>query len=112
MARIIDIDRNRPSGRQTAPVQPSASRRVSPAQPSRTARKASSSPMSLLHMGVVLMWPLLRWVMAVDTTWQLARMLYFWDTQGTYAGWTFLLHFGVFVALTYFVSVYRPDDTR
>ena len=30
------------------------------------------------------------------------------STPGVYAGWTFLLHFAVLTALTYFVSIYKP----
>ena len=57
----------------------------------------------------VLSWPLLRWVLAFDVTIQLIRMLIDWNHPDTYSGWRFLLHFSVFSALTYYVSLYDPD---
>ena len=61
-----------------------------------------------LQIVVALLWPLLKWVLAIDVTWQLVRMLYFWQTPGVHAGWTFLAHFAVLVALTCLVGVHRP----
>jgi hypothetical protein len=57
---------------------------------------------------VVLVWPLLKWIVAIDSVFHLARMIYHWNTPGVYAGWTFMLHFTVLTALTYFVSIYKP----
>ncbi|AQQ20726.1 MULTISPECIES: KleE stable inheritance protein [Burkholderia] len=59
-------------------------------------------------MATVLVWPILRWVVSLEVLFQLLRMFYHWRTPGVHAGWTFLLHFAVLTALTYFVSVYRP----
>jgi hypothetical protein len=56
------------------------------------------------------MWPLLRWIVAYEVLWQLLRMLWYWNTPGVHAGWTFLLHFALLTALTYFVAVYEPKD--
>jgi hypothetical protein len=56
----------------------------------------------------VLFWPLLKWVVSIEVVFQMLRMAYYWNTPGVHAGWTFLLHFTGFVALTYFVSAYRP----
>lgn len=53
---------------------------------------------------VSLIWPLLRWILALDVVFQLVRMFWYWETPGVNAGWTFLLHFFVLVAMTYFVS--------
>ncbi|HUD34561.1 MAG TPA: KleE stable inheritance protein, partial [Variovorax sp.] len=50
-----------------------------------------------LQLIVALVWPLLKWVVAIDVTWQFARMLYFWQTPGVHAGWVFLGHFSVLV---------------
>ena len=57
----------------------------------------------------VLLWPVLRWVVSIDVFIRLLLMLYHRDTPGTHTGWTFLLHAVVLVALTYYVSVYRPN---
>jgi Uncharacterized KleE stable inheritance protein len=56
----------------------------------------------------VLLWPILKWVCSLEVLFQLLRMFYHWDTPGMHAGWTFVLHFLAFSALTYFVSVYEP----
>lgn len=59
-------------------------------------------------MLAVLVWPLLRWIVALDVFWQFCRMVYFWSTPGVYAGWEFLAHFAVLTALHYYVGIYRP----
>lgn len=59
-------------------------------------------------MLTVLLWGLLRWVLAVVVFWQFCRMVYFWDTPGVYAGWQFLAYFAAFSALHYYVGIYRP----
>lgn len=56
----------------------------------------------------VLVWPILKWIISIDCFFQIIRMIYHWETPGVYAGWTFLFHFAVLTALTYFVSVYKP----
>jgi hypothetical protein len=57
-------------------------------------------------------WPMVRWIAGIDLCLQLIRMAYFWNTPNVYAGWTFLLHFAVFSALTYLVGVHRPAGFR
>lgn len=61
-----------------------------------------------LQICVALLWPFLRWVLAIDVTWQFARMVYFWRAPGVYAGWTFFCHFGVLVVLTCFIIARYP----
>jgi hypothetical protein len=56
----------------------------------------------------VLVWPVARWVIGIEVGFQFFRMLWHWYTPGVHAGWTFLLHFGVLTALTYFVGAYKP----
>ncbi|MGO9370818.1 MAG: KleE stable inheritance protein [Syntrophobacteraceae bacterium] len=59
---------------------------------------------------VVLIWPLLcfaffvvKWVALMvcgaDLLYQFFRMLYHWHTSGMHPGWTFLLHYGVIMAV-------------
>lgn len=57
---------------------------------------------------VVLLWPILKWVVSIDCVVQLLRTMYYWNTAGVHAGWTFALHFAALTALTYFVSIYKP----
>jgi Uncharacterized KleE stable inheritance protein len=61
---------------------------------------------------LVCLWPIGRWIASIDLCFQLIRTAYFWNTPNVYAGWTFLLHFAVFTAWTYFVAVYRPAGFR
>lgn len=81
-----------------------------PSLPSSAAfsRRALAGLSRGLWTVIVLAWPVLRWVLSVDVFLRLLVMLYHWDTPGTYAGWTFLLHATVLVAMTYYVSIYRP----
>jgi hypothetical protein len=76
----------------------------------RQADRPTSDPVVLkvLWVVTVLLWPLLKWVVALDCVFQLLRTVYYWDTPGVHAGWTFFLHFAVLTALTYFVSIYKP----
>ena len=59
-------------------------------------------------VATVLVWPILKWVAAIEVFFQFVRMLYYWNTLGAHAGWTFVLHFTALTALTYFVSIYKP----
>jgi hypothetical protein len=61
---------------------------------------------------LVCAWPLLRWLAGIDLCFQLIRTTYYWNTSDVNAGWTFLLHFAVFTALTYLVAVHRPAGFR
>lgn len=56
----------------------------------------------------VLVWPILKWVLSIITSFHFVRMLYHWNTPGVYAGWSFLGYFAVLTAITYFVSIYKP----
>jgi len=56
----------------------------------------------------VLLWPLLKYVVILDCVFQFFRMLWFWNTPGTFAGFNFIFHFAILVALTWFVSCYQP----
>jgi hypothetical protein len=52
--------------------------------------------------------PLLEWVLKYDVVFQLVRMLYYWNTPGMHAGWTFLLHFGALTFLICYVAFGKP----
>lgn len=81
-----------------------------PAEAPKQAATPSNDPPLLKGIWVVtvLLWPFLKWIVALDCVYQMVRMMYHWNTPGVFAGFTFLMHFGVFVALTYFVSIYKP----
>lgn len=61
-----------------------------------------------LWVVLALTWPVLKWLVSLDVVFQFARMAWFWGEPGKFAGTTFALHFAAFVALTYFVSHYKP----
>jgi len=79
------------------------------ATPRQAEKPAAGSPVIKgIWVATVLVWPFLKWFVVLDCVWQLMRTMYYWDTPGAYAGMKFFLHFGVLVALTYFVSCYKP----
>ena len=104
MSNIVKFPRqtNAPVTQLPVPVNPDAD------MPINAKKKASTSVIVIVQIAVALLWPVLKWILAIDVTWQFARILYFWNAPGTYAGFAFLLHFSAFSALTYFVAVYRP----
>jgi len=65
---------------------------------------------NLFWVVVVLVWPLLKWIVALDVLFQFIRMVYHWDNPDMNAGWVFLMHFAVLTVLTYFVTVFKPKD--
>lgn len=69
---------------------------------------SDSAPLKIIWVITVLLWPILKWVIALDCVFQLMRTMYYWDTPSMYAGWKFMLHFAVLVGVTYFVSRYKP----
>ena len=72
------------------------------------ARKFFSGCVWVLWLVVSSVWPVLRWVIALDVAYQAVRAAWYWDTPGVLAGWTFAAHFAVLVVLTYFVAAYKP----
>lgn len=62
----------------------------------------------VVWMLLAITWPILKWVLTIDCTYQFFRMLYFWDKVGVHAGWNFSLHFFVFTALIYFIAFHEP----
>lgn len=62
----------------------------------------------VLWLVVSSVWPVLRWVIALDVAFQAARMAWYWGTPGMFAGLTFTVHFAVLAVLTYFVAAYKP----
>ena len=79
-----------------------------PSTPEGSKNKVLEAVSRGLWVSIVLLWPVLRWVVSIDVFIRLVVMLYHWDTPGKYEGWVFLLHATVLVALTYYVSIYRP----
>jgi len=98
MARIINF----PHQEKAKP------RRIRDEPQTQTTGVPSPLPVRVLWVVVVLLWPLLKWVMALDCIVQLLLAMYRWHTTPLLAVWTFAAHFGALCALTYFVAVYQP----
>ncbi|MDP5168575.1 KleE stable inheritance protein [Pseudomonas syringae] len=77
-----------------------------------TSRKLVDSVVTALWFVVVFCWPFLRWILGLDVAFRFALMCWHWDNNLSHAGWTFLLHFGVLVALTVFVSAFKPQSFK
>ncbi|MFY1070592.1 KleE stable inheritance protein [Pseudomonas juntendi] len=75
-------------------------------------RKFWSGAVWVLWFVVSAVWPVLRWFIALDVVFQGVRMAWYWEAPGVYAGWAFLAHFTLFVALTYFVVSYNPRAAK
>lgn len=73
-------------------------------------RKFCSGVVWVFWLVVSTVWPLLRWVVALDVVFQAIRASWYWNTPGMYAGWVFAAHFLAFVGLTYFVGAYKPRE--
>ena len=106
MSNIIKFPRNE-QAESVAPMEAVAS--VKPVKVSNAKGKAFlAGVLRFVWIAVVLVWPVLKWLVSIEVFFQFIRMVYHWNTPGVYAGWTFLLHFAVLTALTYFVSIYKP----
>ena len=91
---------------------PRLKREAHAALPMHGAGQADGEQANPVHKALwvvtVLLWPLLKYVVILDCVFQFFRMLWYWNTPGTFAGFKFLLHFAVLVGLTWFVSVHEP----
>ncbi|EPG9766681.1 KleE stable inheritance protein, partial [Escherichia coli] len=90
------------------------SKQAPPSRPSTPAvQQQGDSKVSLflrmLHWGhfivwtvVVLCWPAVKWLVSVDVFIRLIVMCFQWSDPNSHAGWTFVAHFVVLVALHIF----------
>jgi hypothetical protein len=81
------------------------------ARPAAVSGDSKGEVIGSIQVVTALLWPILKWLLAIDVAWQFVRMVYHWKTPGNYGGWTFLVHFAILVGLTYFVAVYRQKPT-
>lgn len=68
----------------------------------------SAAVIRWVWVAVVLCWSLVKWIVSIDVFFQFGRMIYYWDDPEIHSTLTFIIHFSVLVALTYFVSVFKP----
>src|ERR1700740_1007308 len=126
MGILIEFPTKRDAAKTSAAAQPTpAIARAPPARCLKTQRtnpahfKIKDVSLSLIKIlwasiwvVLVCLWPLVRWLAGIDLSFQLIRTAYYWNSPSVYAGWTFLLHFASFTALTYLVAVHRPAGVR
>lgn len=93
---------------------PKHKKRVSAkSKPQEPISKRGSGVILWAWVCVVMVWPLLRWIIALDCVVQLISFIYHLTTSvDIYIKFqscvVFILHFAALSALTYFVSVYKP----
>lgn len=75
-------------------------------------RKKSSVLAIIIYMIVGLCWPLIQFGMTIDCLYQFIRMLYYWNTPGTYAGFRFIAHFLLYSGLFYYIAFGMPEGLR
>jgi hypothetical protein len=126
MGIVIDFPTKRDAAKTSAVTQPAPAIAGVASAPSLKTQRTNSSgftikaiSLSLLKslwasiwVVLVCLWPLVRWLAGIDLCFQLIRTAYYWNNPSVYAGWTFLLHFASFTALTYLVAVHRPTGFR
>ena len=110
MSNIIRFPR-RPKLQQPEPPETSPPRPAPPVPPQR-AQAAKPGVIGwvvrVVWVLTAMVWPILKWIVSIEVFFKFVRMLWHWNTPGVHAGWTFLLHFAVLTALTWFVGVYKP----
>ncbi|SEO18959.1 hypothetical protein SAMN05216404_11352 [Nitrosospira multiformis] len=69
--------------------------------------KVVSRFVSILWFLVAFFWPVLRWLLAIDVTFQFFRMLIGFSRSGLYFDWSFFLHFLLYTCMICFVTSKR-----
>lgn len=77
-------------------------------QPSTINRAPSPLGIRVVWVILVVLWPILRKVLALDCLVQFLIATYHWDDAPFRGCLTFGIHFAVLTALTYFVATYKP----
>ena len=62
----------------------------------------------IVWLMLVLVWPISKWLFALDVLFQFIRAMYYHNTPGMYAGLTAMIHASLLIAITYFVEFYGP----
>ena len=92
-----------PQRREMQPVAPQKRRK-----PDASRLTPGEHIMRVIWLLVVLTWPLVSSVGSLYVFFQFLRMLYYWNTPGSYAGWSFLAHFAMLVVLICFITLNKP----
>ena len=126
MGILIDFPTKRDAANTSAVTQPAPAIAGPPPAPPLKNRRTDSAGFKIKTISLSLLkglwafvwlvlaclWPLARWIAGIDLCFQLIRTVYYWNTPNVHAGWTFLLHFASFAALTYLVAMNRPAGLR
>lgn len=100
------------SARQSLHAAPARAENESAKAVPGAGRKTLSVAVKTLWIVAALVWPVLRWIMALDVAFQALLMVWHWGTPGNGAMVTFLLHFAALVGMTFFVSVFKPKSVK
>ncbi len=71
-------------------------------------KRACNKIIRFIWIVTVLVWPILKWVLSIEVFFQFMRMIYYWNSPNINAVSTFLLHFTILTAITYFISSHKP----
>ncbi|EIJ6557039.1 KleE stable inheritance protein [Vibrio fluvialis] len=110
-SNIIKFPKAGPTNSGPPDPQPKVHTNQEPRKPQSNPTKGGGVLAAILRwvwVAVVLVWPLLKWIISIEVFFQGIRAVYYWNDPTIHAGWTFLAHFTVLTALTYFVSVFKP----
>lgn len=102
----------RPPPRPLAPQRPVPKARAAAGSTVRKRSlgyKVARALTNVLWCVVIFTWPLLEWVLSMDVLFQFLRMLYYSGTPGMHAGWTFTMHFLIFIGLYFFMVFYKAE---
>lgn len=62
----------------------------------------------IVWLALAIVWPIFKWLFAVDVLFQFVRAMYYHNTLGVFAGVTAMIHASLLIAITYFVEFYGP----
>ena len=62
----------------------------------------------IIQIVLAIFWIPIKWILSIDCFFQLLRMMYYWNTPGIHAGWTFLMHFALLTTLMIFITSSKP----
>lgn len=68
------------------------------------ATRITNRTVTALRLILSILWTPINFVLALDCFFQLVRAIYYWDNPNIHAGWTFTLHFSLYVTLILFIA--------
>jgi hypothetical protein len=113
MTNVVEFPKRPQEGSAAPPASPAP--RVAPSKSATTAKSGTDNVRKVLGglfaffmMMLALFWTPVSWLLSFDVLFKLILMVWHWDTPGSHAGWTFLLHFAVASALFSLMATFTP----